>query len=239
MTTHISEGTPVYQPDLSRDPIEIARRESNPRGSVILEEQESALEIALRVAQHDFAYQNERDFAYGHIAEELANAAWHLYGKSDDVQRRRQLLPIHADDSADFRETRPGLTHHIRSGLAYAAEAGHRLVIAHHRGLETTKQRVQLGRGLGNIAIACETLQLTNAPQGMSEFDIQKIVRLYGIDLFQRARTRYHDVGVAPSIAQLSRPTTPVSLEWQRTAPATNESYELLAQAQRDFGLAA
>ncbi len=238
ITTHLTQGEP-YRPELTRDPAEAARRRSHPDGNVINEEQASGIEVARAVMNYDFSTEQERDFTYGHIAEELMNSAYHLFGETEEVQRRRQLLPILAEDSSDFRETRSGILYRVRSGLVRAADHGHMLTLMHQQGHETSKMKTILGRQLGNLAIAIESVQLTSAPQGMSEFDIQKIVRFYGVDLMRRARTRHQEVGVHPSIAQLSRPTTPAAMEWSKQAPATNEAYEALAQAQRDFGLAA
>jgi len=237
ISTHLAEGE-AYRPELTRDPIEEARRRRYPNGNVINEEQAAGLEVARAVMGNDFGTEKERDFAYGHIAEELVNTAYLLFGQTEEVMRRRQHLPILAEDSSDFRETRSGILYHVRSGLGQAAERGHTLTLMHQRGLETSKLKTTLGRQLGNLAIAIECIQLTNAPHGMSEFDIQKIVRFYGVDLMRRSRARHQDIGVDPSVAQLSRPTTPAAIEWSKQAPTTNEAYEALQQAQRDFGLA-
>lgn len=238
ISTHLAGGIP-YQPELTRDPIEEARRRSYPSHNLINEEQASGLDVARMALDYDYGTDEERRFAYDRIAEELLNAAYYLYGETEEVMRRRQFLPTMAEDSSDFRETRSGLLHRTRSGLDYAADKSHTLTLLHQQGRETTKQRIQLGRHLGNIAIAVECLQLTDVPQSIGEYDAQKIARFYGVDLMARARTRRNIIGVDPSVAQLSRPNTPVSIEWSKQAPATNEAYEMLQQAQRDFGLAA
>lgn len=238
ISTHLTDGVP-YRPELTRDPIEEARRRSHPTGNLINEEQAAGLEVARAVLDYDFGTEEERRFAYDHIAEELLNSAYYLYGETEEVMRRRQFLPILAEDSSEFRETRAGLLYRVRGGLARAADNARALTILHQQGLETEKQKIKLGRHIGNLAIAIECLQLTDVPQSITEFDAQKIARFYGVDLMARARTRRHVIGADPSAAQLSRPTTPVVIEWNKQAPATNESFELLQQAQRDFGLAA
>jgi hypothetical protein len=238
ITTYHADGEP-YRPELTRDTSEAARRRSFPRGNLINEEQQSGLEVTRAIMDYDFGNVRDRDFAYGRISEQLANTAFHLFGETEDVMRRRHFLPVLAEDSSDFRETRPGLLHKVRSGLAYAADSARSLTLVHQQGRETAKHKAKLGRHIGNLAIAIECLQLTDAPHGMSEFDIQKVVRFYGVDMMARARTRYKDLGVHPSSAQQARPTTPVSLEWSKYAPETNEAYEVMQQAQRDFGLTA
>lgn len=238
ISTHLADGVP-YRPELTRDPVEEARRRSYPDNNLINEEQASGLEVARAIIDYDFGTEEERRFAYDRIAEELLNSAYYLYGETEDVMRRRQFLPIMAEDSSDFRETRSGLIYKVRSGLAHTADNARALMILHQQGLETAKQKTRLGRQVGNLAIAIECLQLTDVPQSINEFDAQKIARFYGVDLMARARTRRHAVGVDPSIAQQSRATTPVSIEWSKQAPASNEAYEVQQQAQRDFGLAA
>lgn len=238
ISTHLVDGVP-YRPELTRDPVEAARRRSYPSKNLINEEQAAGLEVIRSVFDYDFGTDEERRFAYDRIAEGLINSAYYLYGDTEEVMRRRQFLPVMAEDSSDFRETRSGLLYRVRNGLAHAADSARSLTILHQQGLETEKQKIKLGRHVGNLAIAIECLQLTDVPQSISEFDAQKIARFYGVDLMARSRTRRNILGVDPSSAQYSRITTPVAVEWSKQAPATNEAFESFHQAQRDFGLAA
>lgn len=237
--THLTTE-PIYQPELTRDPIEEARRRANPEHTVILEQQAAAAEVAGALFRHDMPDRADRDFRNKWLARGFANGAFHQFAMDEPgVMRRRLLLTRLADDEAQWRETSGGLESTIDRSLGHIAHLANILVIAHINEQDTTKLKMKLGAAMGNIAINFECLQLADAPNGMSEYDIQALARWASLDMLRDARTSYGDVGVVPSIAQLSLPNTPLSTYWNRNAPASNHAFHGLAQAQRDFGLVA
>jgi hypothetical protein len=237
-TTHLSEDY-SYRPELTRDPIEAARRRSHPNGNVILEEQASGIYVAHALFTHDMPEPADRLFRNKWMARGFLNAAYHLFAEDEsEVMRRRLLLAQLADDQSGWRETRKGLEFKLDHQIGHAALLADSLLIAHQNERDTTKLKMKLGATMGNIAIGLESLQLVDAPHGMSEYDIQSVVRWTALDMIKDARLSHREVGRTASIAQLSLPSTPLSTYWSRRAPATNQAFHGLEQAQRDYGLA-
>lgn len=236
-TIHLSDGT-NYVPPRTRDLQEATRRRNLPPGSLVLERQAAGLDVAVGLFNYPIDITKDREFLHQRVASALMNAAWYSYAYDNaDVMRRQLKLPVLADDHAEWRETRTGLTIKVRDGLTHAASLVHRLAIAHQRELDTKRVNRRLGQQMGNTAVAIMCLSLTDAPQGMSEPEIQYVARLTALDALESARTSHQSTGTHESIAQLASPNTPMSIAWRRDAPSSNQAHNALVQAQSDFGL--
>lgn len=238
--THLTTE-PVYMPELTRDPVEAARRRSNPDHTVILEQQASSLLVAESLFSYPMSERRDRNFRNKWLARGFANASFLQFAADEpSIMRRRLQLTRLADDDTGFRETKGGLEETIHSKIGHAAFLADSLRIAHVNEADTSKLRMRLGAAMGNIAVDLECLQLTDVPNGISEYDAQALARWTALDMLRDARTVYPETGgIVPSIAQLSLSTTPLSTYWSHAAPESNQAYHGLQQAQRDFGLAA
>lgn len=229
-----------YVPPLSRDEQEINYLQSAAPGTKILAHQSTGLTVTHAVSEHAFSNEADRHFAFNALSKALFNSSWYLFAQgSQDVMRRRLLLPELADDDADWRETSTGLLARTQDSLGYAAELGQELAIAHASERSTHRIRTKLGRQMGNSAILLTSMEMTPTPRGQSAFEISHAQRLRYLDLLRTSRTTSPQHPVFPSIAQIARQRSPLSTEWQDTAPQTNEAYRVLAEAQDTFGLAA
>lgn len=229
-----------YVPPLSRDPGEISYLQNVAPGTKILSHQSTGLSVAHAVVEHPFGHDNDRRFAFNELSKALFNSSWYLFAQdSQDVMRRRLLLPELADDDADWRETPTGLLARTQDSLGYASELGQELVIAHASERSTDRIRTKLGRQMGNSAILLSSMDIVPAPRGRSAFDISHAQRLRSLDLLRESRATSQQNAIFASVAQVARSRSPLSVAWQESAPQTNEAYRALEQAQGTFGLAA
>lgn len=237
-TIHLDESSGEdYIPPQTRDHSERERRHELPTGSILLEQQRSGLKIAKHIVDFNFEDPHERAFAFDTITPSLINASWYSYSRgAGDVMRRRLDLPeMASDDVEGWRQTREGLLHKIRSGMACAVDLATRLEAAHKKGLTTERLRRQFGRYSGSLALAMSMYDLGNAPESMSAYDIQAVARLRSLDTLQQARQlRAHDTYA--SVAQLANSHSPLSIYWMQHAPSGNEAANVFAQSQEDFG---
>ncbi|OGL21888.1 hypothetical protein A2707_00855 [Candidatus Saccharibacteria bacterium RIFCSPHIGHO2_01_FULL_45_15] len=236
---HESDGN-HYIPPLSRDPDEITYLQDVPLGTKILAHQSTGLNVSHAVVEHPFQHESDRRFAFNELSKALFNSSWYLFAQgSQDVMRRRLLLPELADDDADWRETPAGLLARAQDSLGYAAELGQELAVAHASERSTGRIRTKLGRQMGNSAILLSSIDFVPAPRGQSAFDISYAQRLRSLDLLRESRTTSQQNTIFPSVAQIARSRSPLSVAWQDRAPQTNEAYRALDEAQDTFGLAA
>ncbi len=249
-----------YIPPRARDATEIVRRRNLRPGTLILEQQAVGLNVAVDIFNYPVDQRQDRDFIHDRVASALMNTAWYTFGDHtpDIIMRRRLKLPVLADDQAGvlttneseiddhdydlsvdeaeetlgWRETREGLLAHIRTNLSRSAVLGHRLTFAHTQELNTMKLYKQLGRAMGNTALAITSLPLADAPKGMSEEEIQNVVLMTGNDLLERSRVSHQVSGFHASVAQLADSESPLSRAWRRDAPKTNQAHDALVEAQ-------
>lgn len=236
---HESDGN-HYVPPLSRDPDEIAYLQGVPLGTKILAHQSTGLNVSHAVVEHPFQHESDRRFAFNELSKALFNSSWYLFAQSSqDVMRRRLLLPDLADDDADWRETPAGLLARTQDSVGHAAELGQALTIAYASEYSTDRIRKQLGRQMGNSALLLSSIDIVPAPRGLGAFEISHAQRLRSLDQLRQSRTTSLQNPYFASIAQIARPRSPLSTDWQERAPQTNEAYRVLAEAQDTFGLAA
>lgn len=239
-TTHLPEDGPHYTPAWTRDSTERDRRHGIPHGSLILEEQSSGLLVARQVIVHDYKNPEDQEFAFNQLVPALSNTSFYSGAAgAGDVMRRRRELPEFASDEGDgWRQTKAGLLVKTQKDIAYAATLASQLELAHKRGTKAEALRRQLGAETGKIALALACWDLGDAPESMSAYDIQAIVRLRALDTIQQSR-QFMPQQTYGSLAQLARSSTPLARHWMQHAPHSDEAAEVLAAAQEDFGLAA
>ena len=241
---HINETDGAnYTPPRARDPQEIERRQALRPGSLLREYQAQGAIVAQATFEHPLTEPEDIDYVRRRLAIPLLNSAWYNFADSSttpDIFMRRTLkLPVLADDNAEWRETKQGLTLRVRQGLAETARLASTLSIRYQQGYETTRLEKRLGRTMGNTALTLISLQHANAPLGMSEADIQDIVMLDASELLQAAQTSYEGTGVHASVAQMPDHDSPLAVDWRRNAPRSGEAYRAFDQAQADFGYSA
>ena len=238
-TTHLPEDGPHYTPAWTRDSTERDRRHDMPSGSLILEEQSSSLVVTRQLIGHTYQNPEDQEFAFDMLVPSLTNASFYSgAAAADDVMRRRRILPEFASDDGDgWRQTKEGLLLQTQSDIGHAATLASQLELAHKQGKKAESLRRQLGAKTGKIALALACWDLGDAPESMSAFDIQAIVRLRALDTIQQAR-QFMPRQYYGSIAQLARPSTPLSGYFMQRAPHSDEAAAVLAGAQEDFGLA-
>lgn len=229
-------------PPIARDPVEIARRQSNRPGSLLREYQASGAKVAEATFNHPVTEPEDINYIRHKLATSLMNSAWYNFADDDsspDIFMRRVLkLPVIADDRAEWRATKEGLAVKVREGLARTANLASRLSIKYQKEFNTIRDQKQLGQSMGNTGLTLIALQHANAPMGMSESEIQDIVMLDGLKLLEAAKISHENTGYHSSIAQFADPDSPLSIDWRQKAPRSNGAYDALAQAQSDFGLA-
>lgn len=239
-TTHLPEDGPHYAPEWTRDSTERDRRHDMPHGSLILEEQRSSLLVARQVILHKYDNPEEQSFAFDQLVPALTNTSFYngAAGAGDVMRRRRELPEFASDDGDGWRQTKAGLLAKTQADMGRVTALASQLELAHKRGAKAESLRRQLGAETGKIALALACWDLGDAPETMSAYDIQAIVRLRALDTIQQSR-QFQPQHTYGSIAQLARPTTPLSRHWMQHAPRNNEAAEVLAGAQQDFGLVA
>ncbi len=238
---HINETDGAnYVPPRARDDEEIARRQALRPGTLLREYQATGANVAKAIFDQPLAEPEDIDYVRRKLAIPLLNSAWYSFAdgtKTPDMFMRRTLkLPVLADDKAEWRATKQGLTVRVQQGLAETARLASILSLQYRQSFETTKLEKKLGRTMGNTALTLISLQHANAPLGMSEADIQNIVMLDASELLEDAQTSYKGTGVHASVAQFADPTSPLSRDWLDNAPRSNGAYRAFAQAQADFG---
>ena len=239
-TTHLPEDGPHYTPAWTRDSTERDRRHDMPSGSIILEEQASGLLVARQMIAHEYSNPEDQEFAFDQLVPTLTNASFYsgAAGAGDVMRRRRELPELASDEGDGWRQTKEGLLAKTRAEMIHAVTLATQIERAHKRGAKAESLRRQLGAQTGKIALSLACWDLGDAPEGMSAYDIQAIVRLRSLDTIQQAR-QFAPRQAYGSIAQLSRESTPLSGHFMQQAPRSDEAAAVLAQAQEDFGLAA
>lgn len=238
-TTHLADTVTHYHTPRTHDSTEAERRHDMPGGSLILEDQTSGLIVGAHGLQHEFQNPEDERFFHDQLIASLVNTGHYSGARgASDVMRRRWYLPELASDEGDgWRETREGLMYKVHAEMSHAVTLAQQLELAHKRELKAESLRRQLGRATGSAAIALACYDLGDAPEDMSAYDIQALVRLRALDTIQQSRqfTPFETYG---SIAQFARDDSPVAINFMRTAPRSDEAAAVFAQAQEDFGLA-
>lgn len=239
-TTHLPENEGHYITPRTRDSSEAERRRAMPSGSIGLEGQTSGLIVAQHMIQHPFENTEDAAYLHGVIVPSFVNTGWYNGAQgAGDVSRRRWFLPELASDEGDgWRETHDGHMRKIHESMSHVVTLAHQLELAHKRGAKAESLRCQLGRAVGSVGIALACTDLGDAPETMSAYDIQAIVRLRALDTIQQSR-QLVPYGTYGSVAQLARPDSPLSIGFIQQAPRTDEAAAVFLQAQEDFGLAA
>jgi len=217
-----------YVPARARHADEIERRRSLPRGTLLLEQQQSGLTIASHILD-DLEDESDLRFATETLAASGLNAGWYSYAQQAPVMRRQLDLPELADDTYEWRESRDGLLLRVRDGLAHAAELASTLVQATPEHRSFKRHVFNFGRQMGNVSLKLACVRMGNAPLSLNAFDVQSAARDESLAALDTARTIASTIGVNPSIAQLSDPDSPLAVYWRRAAP--NGAYKALEEA--------
>lgn len=215
-TRHISGSH--YIPPRTRNPEEAERRHYLPRGTILLEHQQAGIAMT-RDILGSLEQPEDRAFAARVFGASALNASWYSYAQGADVMRRRLALPILADDTMSFRETKAGLREKTEDHLAQL-EADAAVAVDHHRAhrLGFREQR-RLGRRLGDTALYLGLSTLQTVPQGVSAFEAQQLARDQSLEVLEAARDMVHEIGISPSLAQLPDHDSPLSVYIRREAP--------------------
>lgn len=223
-------GPEHYVPPRTRDADERARRHSLPPGTLLAEQQYAGLRVAEGIMAHDL---DEDDMAFASLllaASEL-NSSWYSFARdhANEVMRRRLELPRLVDEETTLRETREGLLHKTRAGLATAAQWAGVLAEATAENTRHAKLPVLTGRTMGNSSLQLACVTIGNVPYGISAFEVQARARQQGLEALALSRRTVAEVGVLPSVAQLADVDSPLSVFWRRHAP--DGAYDALEAA--------
>jgi hypothetical protein len=235
-TQHLVGYDAHFVPPQARSASEIERRRSRPAGALLAEYQLYGIRIAASVLGR-VREQPDIDFATRIIGPAGLNTASYIFPKGD-VMRRRILLPnMIGEDGIEP----PTPADHLRAGLLGLREArvaAEGLVFAAGEKLRTTnRQRMELGRDIGEISLGLICADMPEILSMDSEYAIQAMARQRSLQALEIARTMGAEIGTPPSLAQLADPDSNLSVFFRREAP--NGAYQAFEEATALYGIAA
>lgn len=215
-----------YVPARARHGDEIDRRRALRPGTLLLEQQCDGLAIA----QHMIERAEDRpdiEYLSAMLAACAFNSSWYTYARQAPVMRRRLEMPQIVSSAYDVRTTTSGMLDRVRSHMAVTTETADAFRMAYADGRNTLRQSTVLGRQMGDVALGLATIPITAATYGLNPVDTQLAVRERGLETLDNARRLVSVIGVNASIAQLSDPDAPLSVDVRRTAPnGVHDSFE-------------
>ncbi len=210
-------------PAKARDEYEIERRRRLHPGSLLAEQQVTGLRVALGILERVHE-RPDINFASELLAATSINTSWYAVARDSLAMRRRLYLPVLADDTLDFRMSAAGVHSEAHGGIAEAGVLAERMRDELKTGVKLKRSREEFGRSIGNASLSIACMELGSAHLRMRAFEAQEAARLQGLKALERGRGLERNLGVAPSIAQLAEPDSPLSVHWRRTAP--NGAYQ-------------
>lgn len=237
-TKHIISGN-HWKPPKTRDKAEEERRKGLPTGTLLTEYQHRGLKIAATILG---IVQEPRDIesANSFITPAGLNTSWYSFARDSlEVMRRRLKLAELATADPEQRPTTYMLHHEATDLFGSAVDKARGLVIATQEGLETVDDyKKRIAQTIGHASLV-----LDSAPIGdqvgygeieVSDFDLQNMSRLRGLQALERARTLHEATGEVPSIGGLADPDSGISVFLRRQATnavvdAYEEAYETAA----------
>lgn len=238
-------GTDHYCTPRTRDDGEAQRRRELHKVNknlVVLEGQTRGIGAAMMILA-SVPRPEDRAFAGQIIAESSVNSAWYTAARDANEMRKRLKLPQPVSEFGNYRADGFELFQDAQIKLARAKALGERLVpamltmqhpsaaqeIALHLGQETGGA----GLYLANVALADEVAY----EYGVIPSVVQNEVRQRSTALLRSARDRTHEIGAAPSLAQLAHRDSPLAVWWRNNAP--EGAYKALNEAQEEYAIAA
>lgn len=239
------QGVEHYQTPRTRDPEEAQRRRELHginKNLVVLEGQARGIGAAILLLQQVQAPE-DRAFTTQIIAESSLNSAWYTSARDAKEMRKRIKLPIavarattHRSDGVEmFQKGQVQLskTHYLAMQLPGALSYPDRDNYAQTVGLHFGQAAGEAGLHLACIALADEVAY----DDTLTHIEIQEQVRDRSLEVLASARDRVHEIGVAPSLAQLAHADSPLSVWWRNNAP--DGAYQALNYAQEQLSIAA
>lgn len=224
-----------WVPAKSQDSSEIEELKVLPAGTALARRQEAGVEVAARILGYlrdkDFSNTGPRALAAGSFA-----TAFYLHAENiDNVTRRRQLLPVHIDAietvSRESLATQASLEFDeattIASLLTYCTE---------HKSAATGRYQQTLGRMAGNSALVLASLPYAAAiERSVSDVDKQQLTRHGAMQMRTDVKDMRSDLGVYPSLAQLSERYGALPVYMQRAGdPLLSEALDYAQTAVLD-----
>lgn len=209
-----------FSPRSAREEREIARRRAHPRDTLILEEQEKGLVIALAGLEQAASVANVRSWADCVVPALLGSAPYHMNGP---VMGRQVPLPMLAHPEPEKRPRSEQLLEQALGSHKQAIELASYLTVAHivkiprrqeeKIALKTAKAIAHTGFMIRCIELGDITADPTN---GLSNTEVQHMVRDHCMQAVQDTGTLALEIGAFPSAAQLPDRISPLSVEVQR-----------------------
>ncbi|MEO5627697.1 MAG: hypothetical protein ABIQ89_02315 [Candidatus Saccharimonadales bacterium] len=211
-----------FVPAKARDEVEIERRRQRQPGVLIAEQQERGLAVAGSILKH-LAKPDGVGFAARILPAAGLNTAWYQFarGAEYEVMRRRLKLPFLAV-LPNYRQSSEDMRYDAACRFDAARAKGAELITAIEGQLpKTERTKRSLGRmvGTASLVLACAELGDRFIEQPLSSTDTQLLVRQNSLRALNDSRTLEAEIGLPPSIAQLSDPDSHLSVFWRREAP--------------------
>jgi hypothetical protein len=221
-----------YFPARSRDPREIERRRALAPGTLLAEQQATGVRMTARMFEA-VSESPVNDFALELLAASGLNSSWYTFAdKQHEVMRRRLYLPRLADDETEERVVTTERVIKVRSGLLATIENADRLTYRAGMNRLTKRGRAEFGRSMGTVSLGLASIQLGNGLLHNDAFIVQDMMRNQALQTLDASRRLERFIGVAPSVAQLADPDSPLSVYWRRHAP--DEVYGAYEQAYEE-----
>jgi hypothetical protein len=212
-----------YVPPKSRDSTEIDRLHSLPRGTKLAELQLKGVQVMRSIFENLEIGDESLGFATKLLSASGLNTAWYGFAQNSSVMRRRLKLPKFDHEDPEQRPSGLMIRGEIVGSLGTAAIYGQLVIDSLKIPRKNEQARTDLGRKIGNISLAASCLSVGDffgyETEHMSPFAIQHQARLLGFKSLSDARTLGDAIGVAPSIAQLADPDSPLAVFWRSEAP--------------------
>ena len=205
-----------WVPPKSQDSEEIEELRVLPPGSVIARRQETGVNVAGKMLE----FMSSRDisnFGPRILAAAGFNTAWHNHAEGvEDVTRRRLWLPVHQDAG---EVTRASLVGEAQTDYEEAAEFARLLrVSVERRSAAIPPFKKKLGRKIGNASLVLASVPYARSiDRAWDDVEKQDLARRGAMQARVDAREMRTDLGVYPSIAQLSDRFGPLPVHIQHS----------------------
>lgn len=209
-----------FAPRSARESAEISRRRAHPRNTLILEEQEKGLQIALLGLQQATSLNDIKEWADCVVPALLGSAPYHMNG---DVMGRHVSLPMLAHHDYQKRPNSEQLLQQALIANEKALEWARYLTVAHVVKLPRPQERrieLKTAKAVAHAGFMLRCIELgditADPANNLSNKEVQKLVRSNCMQAVQEAGTLALEIGAFPSAAQLPDQISPLSIEIQR-----------------------
>ncbi len=222
-----------WVPPKSQDPQEIAELKELPAGSVVLRRQSIGVEVAAHMLNF-MATEDTENPGVKVLAAAGLVTAWHnLAENAENRMRKVTHLPVHID--TDGQPTKAGMvTKGSEMMYAAALEATDMSREAERRGSRILRIKNRLGKAVasGSLTVASAPYASLIATYEGDDEAMQSFARQGALTARSQAVDMRTDLGVYPSLAQLSDRFHPLPVHIQTAGPELALTREALDYAQ-------